>query len=225
MRNKLKRFQELSERDHVVEPGKPNFESIRGGWKAFFGNDHPITFEIGCGKGEYTVALARQYPEQNFVGVELKGARIWVGSNQILEENLTNAAFLRAHVLDIEQQVAENEAAALWITFSDPRPRDRDAKRRLTSARYMDIYQRIVRPGGWVHVKTDDDGLFDFTLEVLAEREDVEELVYTRDLYQSDLYAFEQQIVTGYEAKFVARGKTIKYLRFQFSSNTPLSKG
>ena len=225
MRNKLKRFQELSERDHVVEPGKPNSESIRGGWKAFFGNDHPITFEIGCGKGEYTVALARQYPEQNFVGVELKGARIWVGSNQILEENLTNAAFLRAHVLDIEQQVAENEAAALWITFSDPRPRDRDAKRRLTSARYMDIYQRIVRPGGWVHVKTDDDGLFDFTLEVLAEREDVEELVYTRDLYQSDLYAFEQQIVTGYEAKFVARGKTIKYLRFQFSSNTPLSKG
>ena len=225
MRNKLKRFQELSERDHVVEPNKPLFESIRGHWDRFFENDHPITFEIGCGKGEYTVALARKYPDQNFVGVELKGARIWVGSNQVLEENLTNAAFLRAHVLDIEKQVAENEAAALWITFSDPRPRDRDAKRRLTSARYLDIYQRIVRPGGWVHIKTDDDGLFDFTLDVLAERDDVREMVYTRDLYASDLYEADQQIVTGYEAKFVAQGKTIKYLRFQFSSNTPLSKG
>ena len=216
MRNKLDRFRENLARRNVIEPGKPIFEQIRGNWSSFFGNDYPITFELGCGKGEYTIGLARQYPHQNFVGVDVKGARIWVGSTQAVEEQLDNAAFLRIRLLDIDQYVAEQEAAQLWITFPDPRPRDSDAKRRITGHRFLDLYRKILQPDGWVHLKTDSDALFGYTQEVLQERSDIRELAKTPDLYASSLYGPDQQIITGYERKFRQENKKIKYLRFQF---------
>ena len=217
MRNKLERFRENQARKNVIEPGKPIFDTIRGTWSAFFGNDGPITFELGCGKGAYTLGLARLYPEQNFVGVDVKGARLWVGSTEAAEEGLNNVAFLRIRLLDIGRYVAPREAHSLWITFPDPRPRDRDAKRRITSGRFLDLYRQIVRPGGWVHLKTDNEALFDFTREALEQRTDVEHLVHTHDLYASALYTTEQQLVTDYERKFRAEGKKICYLRFAFT--------
>jgi tRNA (guanine-N7-)-methyltransferase len=221
MRNKLERFRENTERPNVVEPGKPVINGIKGNWQSFFGNRHPLIFELGCGKGAYTVGLARLYPEQNFVGVDVKGARLWVGSTQAEEEGLANVAFLRIRLLDIDQYVASGEAAALWITFPDPRPRDRDAKRRITGPRFMDLYRHILQPEGVVHLKTDNQPLFDFTLHGLRERNDVRGLVYTHDLYLSPLYGIEQQITTDYEQKFRAQGKKICYLRFTFDAQAP----
>lgn len=217
MRNKLDRFRENTERRNVVEPGKPTFETIKGQWHSFFDNRQPITFELGCGKGAYTLGLARLYPDQNFVGVDVKGARIWVGSSQAEEEKLDNVAFLRIRMLDITQYVGPHEAASLWITFPDPRPRDRDAKRRLTSGRFLDLYRQIVVPGGWVHLKTDNEELLNFTLDTLRTREDIRDLVHTDDLYSSGLYETEQQIATDYERRFRDEGKRITYLRFRFN--------
>ena len=217
MRNKLERFRENLERRNVIEPGKLIFEEIKGQWSSFFGNEHPITFELGCGKGAYTLGLAQLYPDQNFVGVDVKGARLWVGSAQAEEEQLENAAFLRIRLLDITQYVARHEAASLWITFPDPRPRDRDAKRRITSSRFLDLYRYIVKPGGKVHLKTDNESVFNFTLEILQQRTDIDGLVHTHDLYTSSLYETEQQLVTDYEQKFRNEGKRIKYLRFAFA--------
>lgn len=216
MRNKLGRFRENAERHNVIEPGKPIFETIRGKWQQFFGNEHPITFELGCGKGAYTIGLARLYPDQNFVGIDVKGARVWVGSKQAEDELLPNAAFLRIRLLDITSYVAKHEATALWITFPDPRPKERDAKRRITSHRFLDLYRHILQPNGWVHLKTDNVGLFDFTRETLDERDDIRILEHTHDLYSSLLYGTDQQIVTDYEARFRAEGKKINYLRFKF---------
>ncbi len=221
MRNKLERFRVNIERRNVVEPGKTVIKEIRGNWQSFFNNQHPVIFELGCGKGAYTVGLARLYREQNFVGVDVKGARLWVGSTQAEEEGLINVAFLRIRLLDIDQYVAPGEAAALWITFPDPRPRDRDAKRRITSTRFMDLYRQILQPNGTVHLKTDNQALFDFTLDSLRERNDVLNLEYTHDLYTSPLYGVEQQITTDYEQKFRAQGKQICYLRFTFDAQAP----
>jgi tRNA (guanine-N7-)-methyltransferase len=216
MKNKLDRFRENAQRWNVVEPGKEVFENIRGKWRTFFGNEHPLIFEMGCGRGEYTVGLARRFPENNYVGVDIKGARIWKGSGQALEENLSNAAFLRIRILEIEQYVATNELDEIWVTFPDPRPKKRDVKRRLTSERYMNIYQNLLRPGGILHLKTDNTMLFEFTLEVLRARTDVQELELTYD-YHASRFALElPDIMTKYERQFMEEGEKIKYLRFRF---------
>ena len=216
MKSKLERFAENEQRGNIIQPGKAVFEDIRGSWSQFFGNDNPIVFEMGCGRGEYTIGLARRFPDANFVGVDVKGSRIWKGSTLAEEENLKNAAFLRIHILEIEGTVAENELSQIWITFPDPRPKKRDIKRRLTSSRYMEIYKRLLKPNGLVHFKTDNDMLFDFTLELLQERKDVENLHFTRD-YHMSTYAKElPDILTKYEKQFMEQGMDIKYLRFNF---------
>lgn len=216
MRKKLERFADNEERRNVVQPGKEIFENIRGNWNEFFGNENPIVFELGCGRGEYTIGLARRFPEANFVGVDVKGSRIWKGSTLAEEEHLDNAAFLRIRILEIEKSVADNELSEIWITFPDPRPKKRDIKRRLTSPRYMDIYKKLLKPGGIVHFKTDNTMLFDFTLEHLQQRADVERLEYTRDYHQSEFAKELPDIVTKYEQQFMAEGFDIKYLRFRF---------
>ncbi|MFP4090225.1 MAG: tRNA (guanosine(46)-N7)-methyltransferase TrmB [Cyclobacteriaceae bacterium] len=216
MKNKLDRFKENAERWNVVEPGKEVFETIKGRWNTFFGNEHPLIFELGCGRGEYTVGLARRFPENNYVGVDVKGARIWKGSGIALEEGLNNAAFLRIRILEIEEYVAENELSEIWITFPDPRPKKRDIKRRLTSQRYMDAYKKILKPGGRVHLKTDNTPLFEFTLDLLRTRVDVDNLEFTFDYHASE-YALElPDITTKYEKQFMQKGEKIKYLRFNF---------
>lgn len=216
MRKKLERFADNEQRSNVVQPGKQVFEDIRGNWNEFFGNKNPLIFEMGCGRGEYTIGLARRFPGANFVGVDVKGSRIWKGSTLAQEEQLDNAAFLRIRILEIEKSVADNELSEIWITFPDPRPKKRDIKRRLTSPRYMEIYKKLLKPGGIVHFKTDNTMLFDFTLDHLQQRTDVENLEFTRDYHHSD-YALElPDIVTKYEQQFMEQGMDIKYLRFRF---------
>ena len=217
MRNKLARFAENARRRNVVDPGKPIFSEIKGKWHEFFNNSNPIVLELGCGHGEYTVGLASLFADQNFVGVDVKGARIWKGSREAEELNLANVAFLRIRMLDLEERFTENEASSIWITFPDPRPKEKDEKRRLTSPRFMDMYSHLLRPNSCLHLKTDNLELYQYTLETLQQREDIHSLKYTDDLYQSKLYEKPQQIVTTYEKKFASRGVPIKYLRFQFN--------
>jgi len=217
MRKKLERFADNEQRQNIVQPGKEIFESIKGNWQQFFGNNHPIVFELGCGRGEYTVGLARRFPDLNFVGVDVKGSRIWVGSTLAEEEKLDNAAFLRIRILEIEKSVAEDELSQIWITFPDPRPKKRDVNRRLTSPRFMNIYKKILKPGGVVHFKTDNSMLFDFTMEHLQQRHDIDNLSFTRDYHQSDFAKELPDIRTKYERQFMDQGFKIKYLRFHFN--------
>jgi tRNA (guanine-N7-)-methyltransferase len=217
MINKQERFRQNAERRNVIEPGKPIFEIIKGKWHPlYFHNQHPVTVELGCGRGEYTVGLARLFPDRNFVGVDLKGARIWKGSKIATEENMENVAFLRVHILEIEYFFETAEVDEIWITFPDPRPKKGDVKRRLTHPRFLELYRKIVRKGGKVHLKTDNQLLFEYSLEVLQQRDDVQELIYTFDLYQSDLLPLHLGLQTRYEQQFIEEGKTIKYLQFVF---------
>ena len=218
MRSKLQRFKENFERDNVIEPGKPIYEEIKGQWnERYFHNDHPIVFELGCGNGEYTVGLATHFPEKNFVGVDVKGTRIWRGSKDAIDQGLSNAAFLRTQILQIENFVAPGEVSEIWITFPDPRPRKRDIKRRLTSPRFMDIYRRLIREDGLIHLKTDNTALFEYSLEVLQNEVPHKNLEYTSDLYSTELLKDHFGITTRYEKMFMEAGEKIKYLRFNFA--------
>ncbi len=136
-RRKLAKFEENRLRDNVIEPGKPLYETIKGNWnESYFKNNHPITLELACGRGEYSIGLARKFPEGNFIGVDLKGDRIWKGSGIAIEEGLENVAFLRTQIQWLEKYFAPEEASEIWITFPDPRPKDRDEKHRLTNNSY-----------------------------------------------------------------------------------------
>lgn len=218
MKRKLERFKIISERSNVIEPGKELFSTIKGKWnELYFQNSNPITLELACGRGEYTIGLARLFPERNFIGVDIKGDRIWKGSTIAEEEKLKNVAFLRTHILIVENFFAPAEVDEIWLTFPDPRPRKRDVKRRLTSMRYIEMYKRLLRPGGHLRFKTDNTGLFNFSVEELSQRADLVNLKLTHDLYQSDLRDECFDIKTRYEEMFASKGEKIKYLRFQFS--------
>lgn len=217
MKGKLERFKVVAERDNVLQAGKELYFLVKGNWnKLYFKNTNPITVELACGRGEYSVNLAGLFPSKNFVGVDVKGDRLWKGSTWALERNLSNVGFLRADILGLATFFAEGEIDEIWITFPDPRPRKRDVKRRLTSGRYFDIYKSLIKKGGWIRFKTDNTPLFDYTLEVLNERPDIENLKFTHDLYSSDLRAECHDIKTRYEEMFTAEGERIKYLRFNF---------
>ncbi|MBL7834962.1 MAG: tRNA (guanosine(46)-N7)-methyltransferase TrmB [Cyclobacteriaceae bacterium] len=217
MKRKLERFKVIESQPNVVEPTKEFYHSIKGNWnKDFFKNDNPITVELACGRGEYTIGLAKLFPDRNYIGVDIKGERIWKGSTTATENNLTNAAFLRTMILLVENFFAEGEISEIWITFPDPRPRVRDIKRRLTSARFLSIYKRLLKPGGYVRLKTDNTGFYEFTLEELSQRDDIVDLTFTDDVYNSELRPECFDIKTKYEQMFAAKGERIKYLRFQF---------
>ncbi|MBL7857622.1 MAG: tRNA (guanosine(46)-N7)-methyltransferase TrmB [Cyclobacteriaceae bacterium] len=216
MKRKQERFKIIEERANVIEPTKPLYASIKGNWRRdYFKNDHPITLELACGRGEYTVGLAALFPERNFIGVDIKGERIWKGSSLAFEQGLSNVAFLRTQILLIDNFFAPGEIDEVWLTFPDPRPRKRDVKRRLTSARYMEIYKRLAKPGSYVRLKTDNTMLFDFTLEEIQARTDIDDFKHTRDIYQSEMRSECFDIRTRYEQEFAAKGETIKYLRFR----------
>lgn len=217
MKRKLERFKVIESQPNVVEPTKEFYHSIKGNWnRDFFKNDNPITVELACGRGEYTIGLAKLFPDRNYIGVDIKGERIWKGSTTATENNLTNAAFLRTMILLVENFFAEGEISEIWITFPDPRPRVRDIKRRLTSARFLSIYKRLLKPGGYVRLKTDNTGFYEFTLEELSQRDDIVDLTFTDDVYNSELRPECFDIKTKYEQMFAAKGERIKYLRFQF---------
>jgi tRNA (guanine-N7-)-methyltransferase len=217
MKRKKERFKIVEERANVIERTKEIFTRIKGNWrKEHFKNDNPITVELACGRGEYTVGLAALFPERNFIGIDIKGERIWKGSTIAVEQNLTNVAFLRTPILNIESFFNEGEIDEVWITFPDPRPRKRDIKRRLTSMRFLEMYKKLVKPGGYIRLKTDNTGLFEYSLEEIQPRTDIHDFQFTRDVYASDLRPECFDIKTKYEEVFAEKGEKIKYLRFKF---------
>lgn len=217
MKRKLERFKIIEERTNVVEPSKPHYLHMKGKWnQSYFKNDNPIIVELACGRGEYTIGLAERFPGRNFIGVDIKGERIWKGSTQAVEKGLENVAFLRTQILLIENFFDENEISEIWLTFPDPRPRKRDIKRRLTSPRFIEMFKKLLKPGGYLRLKTDNTGLYNYTLEEVANRMDISDLKFTDDVYQSSLRDECFDIKTRYEMEFAAKGENIKYLRFRF---------
>jgi len=228
-RNKLQKFAEVLSFPNVYEnfdakaPGLAgeNGERVemKGHWRSrHFGNDYPLTLELACGKGDYTLGLARQFPHCNFLGVDIKGARIWRGAKTALEQGLHNAAFLRTRIEQIALFFKENEVDEIWITFPDPFLRDSKANRRLTSAMFLEQYRKIIKSGGFVHLKTDEPNLYDFTHETLAAQNDYSLQYYDDDIYAKPLPMPELEIKTFYEKQHLTAGKTIKYVRFQLNA-------
>ena len=216
-RNKLERFEDNRKSIYVVEDGKPFFGECGGKWKSdFFKNDNDLIVELGCGRGEYTIGLGTKFLNKNFVGVDIKGSRIWVGSRKAKDLEMKNVAFLRTQIELIERHFGVGEIDELWITFPDPRPKDRDEKRRLTAPNFLRMYRSLIRDDGWVKFKTDNTDLFNYTLEVLQTEIKIKNLEYTFDLYDSELILEHHDVKTKYETLFFEKGESIKYMKFQF---------
>lgn len=217
VKRKQERFKIIEERVNVIEPSKPLYQVIRGKWHAdYFKNNAPITLELACGRGEYTVGLAKLFADRNFIGVDIKGERIWKGSTWAVEEKLSNVAFLRTQILLIENFFQPGEVNEIWLTFPDPRPRKRDIKRRLTSPRFIEMYKKLLQPDSYIRLKTDNTKLYEYTLEEIQGRTDIRDLKFTDDIYNSDLRGECFDIKTRYEEEFAGKGERIKYLRFRF---------
>src|SRR5688572_5851345 len=217
MKRKLERFKIIEERSNVIERSKDIYENIKGKWRSdYFKNENPITVELACGRGEYTLGLGARFPDRNFIGIDIKGERIWKGSRLALEQKLNNVAFLRTPILLIENFFLPEELDEICTTFPDPRPRQPDIKRRLTSPRYLEIYKRLLKPGSYFRLKTDNTPLYQYTLEEVQSRDDISDLIYTDNLYQSEYRGECFDIKTKYEEQFASQGETIKYLRFKF---------
>ncbi len=216
-KNKLKKFAEMREfacvlqypREELIKSGFP----YRGSWNAgFFKREAPIVVELGCGKGEYTVGLAGSDPARNYIGVDIKGARIWRGAKTVEEEGMTNAAFLRAEIENIDRFFAPGEVEELWITFPDPQMQK--TRKRLTSTRFLNLYRRMLRDGGIVNLKTDSPFLYEYTRR-LVEINGFGILTDTDDLYGSGKADPVSSIKTFYEQQWLSRGKKIKLLSFR----------
>ncbi len=217
-KNKLVKYELNKNSDNVFEEEKPFYSACKGNWgKDFFKNDNPIILELACGNGEYTTGLAEIFPEKNFIGIDIKGARLAAGSKIAQQKNLQNVAFLRTYIQNLEDFFEKNEISEIWIVQPDPRPRGRDTHRRLTHPRFLGIYKNICKENGIIRFKTDNPPLFEYTLEVLA-TEKIKNLVSTTDLYSSELEKEHFGIKTKYEIAFAKKGFTTNYLRFQFES-------
>lgn len=222
-KRKLQRFADVATMDFVVEPPIEmvlnNNSPIKGNWRRdMFKNDHPIILELGCGKGEYAVALGKKYPNNNYIGVDIKGARIWYGASTVREEKIKNVAFLRTRIDYTTYFFDKDEVDEIWLTFSDPQ-RKRPRKR-LTSKIFVDRYKQFLKPGGIIHLKTDSSWLFASTLEQI-ELQGYELIEKTWDLYGEAISSLDpdtQEILgvkTHYEQIFTDKGFDIKYLKFK----------
>ncbi len=219
-KNKLKKFAEINSFSNVIQP--PAYHNVdidfrfKGKWNyAYFGNKNPVILEIGCGKGEYTVALGKYYPHFNIIGIDIKGDRIWKGAKDALAEGLQNVAFLRTQAEHINMFFGEKEISGIWLTFPDPQEKKARAKKRLTSPSFLSMYEEILAQNSPIHLKTDNPVLFEYTLSVIRENKH-RLLTYTCDLY-SDNSVNEpllKEIQTYYEKLFLNKGKTIRYLKF-----------
>lgn len=216
---KLLRFAELNTFENVLQFPK----DIAGKWNSFLQNDNPITLELACGKGEYTIGLAQLYPQRNFIGVDVKGNRIWVGAKKALQNNLHNVAFLRTQIDEMNDFFAKNEVSEIWITFPDPQLRLSKAKKRLTHPKFLRLYQQFLIPGGFIHLKTDSPDLYKFTKQVIA----LYNCILHKDL--DDVYAHENiaeelKIKTHYESLDISKSNRIHYLCFSLPLELPKEK-
>ena len=210
--------------EHVVQMTFSQLQAeefkYKGKWsEAFFGNNHPVILELGCGKGEYTVKLAKHYPEINFIGVDIKGSRMWKGATQAKNEGLTNVAFLRTNIENIRMFFGEGEVAEIWLTFPDPQMKK--ARKRLTATNFISNYRQIMVPNGIIHLKSDSNFMYRYTEAMVAENQ-FEVIRQTDDLYHSEILDDVLSIQTFYEKQWLDRGLTIKYIAFKLSHQEPL---
>ncbi|HZE85760.1 MAG TPA: tRNA (guanosine(46)-N7)-methyltransferase TrmB [Puia sp.] len=187
-------------------------EGMAGNWGGFFKNSHPLTLELACGRGEYTVGLARMHPQRNFLGIDLKGNRIYIGAKKALDEKIINAGFLRTHIDKIDAYFSQGEVEEIWLTFPDPQLRNSRAKKRLTHPRFLRLYQRILVPGGLIHLKTDSPALYAFT-RLVIELCHLPLLEDSDDIYSGSVKE-ELKIRTHYENLDIAKSKRVHYLCF-----------
>ncbi|WP_196885753.1 tRNA (guanosine(46)-N7)-methyltransferase TrmB [Aureivirga sp. CE67] len=217
-KNKLKRFNENDTFDNVIQPTREevvNGFQWKGKWNSFFKNDNPIVLELGCGKGEYTVALARKNPNINYVGVDIKGARFWRGAKTAIEENLDNVAFVRTQIELIDLIFAEGEVSEIWITFPDPQIKYKRTKHRLTNHAFLEKYDHILNEEGVVNLKTDSEFMHGYTLGLL--HGEGHEVIYANhDVYKN--HGAPEEVVstqTFYEKQYLEVGKAITYIKFK----------
>lgn len=220
-RHKLAKFAELEILDNVFQPHHEEVFRVdyrlKGKWGTeVFHNTNPIVLEVGCGKGEYCIGLGKLYPDRNFIGVDVKGARIWHGAKQAKEEELQNVAFVRAYAETLDSLFAAGEISEIWITFPDPQLTK--ARKRLTGTRFLSLYRNFMDSNGIVNLKTDSPFLYTYTSELVKENK-LETLVNTDDLYGCGMNSEILGIKTFYERQWLARHKTIKYIRFRIGSN------
>ena len=219
-KNKLKRFRENETFSNVIQPTREevvegNFH-YQGRWSSdFFKNDKPIVLELGCGKGEYSVGLAQAYPEKNFIGIDLKGARFWRGAKTALEEGLHNVAFLRSQIELVDLLFAENEVDEIWITFPDPQIKYKRTKHRMTNSEFLQKYKKILKPQGLMNLKTDSEFMHGYTLGLLH-GEGHEVIQANHDVYKNEYSPKEViGIQTFYEKQYLEQGKPITYIQFR----------
>lgn len=198
-------------------------EGMPGKWNEFFKNNNGITLELACGKGEYTVSLARLYANRNFIGIDLKGNRIWAGAKKAIDEGISNAAFLRTQIERITDYFAPGEVKEIWITFPDPQLRLSRAKKRLTHPRFLRLYQKVLAPGGIIHLKTDSPDLYQFTLQVAA-LYNLEILQHSDNIYALNDIHQELKIKTYYESLDIAGSKKVFYIQFRLPEHIPTDK-
>ena len=215
-KGKLAKFADLASYPHVFEYPYSVVDNVpfelKGKWgESFFKNDHPIVLELGCGRGEYTVGLGRLFPEKNFIGVDIKGARMWTGATESLREGMKNVAFLRTNIEIIDRFFGANEVSEIWLTFSDPQMKK--PTKRLTSSYFLERYRRFLKDGGLVHVKSDSNFLYTYT-KYLIETNGLPVEVMTDDLYHSGQADEILGIRTYYEQQWLERGLNIKYIKF-----------
>ena len=206
---KLIRFAELKTFPNVLQ----NPEDIKGKWNAFFHNNNPITLELACGKGEYAVGLGQLYPEKNFIGIDQKGNRIWVGAKKALQLHLSNVAFLRIQIDRINEYFGVNEVNEIWITFPDPQLRTGKAKKRLTHPKFLRLYKEFLAPAGYIHLKTDSPHLYRFT-KLIIEKYNCNLLEDIDDLYGTINIRDDLKIKTHYESLDIAGSNRVHYLKF-----------
>ena len=220
-KNKLAKFEEMERLQNVIQiPYKKlqqeNFY-LKGKWAAdFFKNENPIILELGCGKGEYTVELAEKNPSSNYIGVDIKGSRMYVGAKQAIEKNLKNVAFLRTNIEIINQFFAEEEVSEIWLTFPDPQMKK--TRKRLTSTSFLNLYKQFLKKDGTMHLKTDSNFQFTYT-SALVYLNQFEIVAETDNMYESAILTETLQIKTFYEKQWLSRGITIKYIAFKLTEN------
>ena len=217
-KNKLKRFKENETFINVIQPQRDDIKSgfaLKGDWKSYFKNDNPIVLELGCGKGEYTIGLAKLNADKNYIGIDIKGARFWRGAKTAIEEGLTNVAFLRTQIELIDELFDVNEIAEIWITFPDPQIKFKRTKHRLTNKEFLFKYKKILVPGGMVNLKTDSEFMHGYTLGLLHGLG--LDIVYANhDVYKNEGSPQEVlKIQTFYEKQYLVKGKPITYVQFK----------